>query len=216
MNAKNKNERVVIIGAGGHAKVVAEIFEDMGCEIVGFLDEHSALETHLGYKILGGDDMYAELLKSGVSNAFIGFAGFNTMQRRIELFRRLKSIGYKLPVCIHSSAVVSPRAEIGEGSCIMPRALVNSCSKIAENCIINSGSIVEHDAVIEAHSHICPGAVLAGGVTVGRASVVGAGATVIQGIRLGENSFVAAGATVIRDVAAGTTVAGVPAKPINR
>ena len=210
--------RVVGIGAGGHARVVLECVRAMrdDIEVVGLLDADTKLHggTVLGCKVLGGDELLEQLHAQGVSHAFIGVGGVKDNTPRRRVYEKLLLHHFEVLTVISDVAIVSPSAVIGAGSVVCPGAIVAAGANIGRNVIVNTGAIVEHDCEVADHVHIASGAILAGTVSVGEGAHVGAGATVRQGVTIGRDALVALGAAVIDDVAAGTVVGGVPAKPI--
>lgn len=207
--------RAVGIGAGGHAKVVLEALLAQGdVEIVGLLDSDPGLKGHavLGVPVLGGDELLEQLHRDGVRHAFMGVGGVGDNSIRRRLFERIQNTGFEFLSVRHASAVVSPSAELGEGTCLCPGAIVGAGARLGRNVIVNTGAIVEHDCDVGDHVHIASGAVLAGAVVVGPGAHVGAGAAVRQGVRIGRDSLVAMGAAVVEDVPDEVAVAGVPAR----
>lgn len=208
--------RVIGLGAGGHAKVVADILRLMGgFEIHGILDPRPAADlADLGAPLLGDDSRLEELIASGVRHVFVGVGGATDPRRRQALFDRAKIAGAEFVAAIHPQAVVADSASIGDGPTIMAGAIVNAAARLGHNVIVNTGAIVEHDCELGDHVHVATGARLAGGVKVGAAAHIGIGATIIQGITIGEGALVGAGAVVVRDVPPRTVVVGVPARAL--
>jgi sugar O-acyltransferase (sialic acid O-acetyltransferase NeuD family) len=202
---------VYVIGAGDHAKVIAEIIEQQGHRIAGFLDDNEAMhnQTFLGHPIVGSIASSKHLPSDGLVLAI----GSNIIRRK--LIQQLASIKSDLWLrVVHPSAVVAPSASIGHGSMIVAGAVLNPDARVGNHCIINTGATVDHDCVIGDYAHIAPGVNLAGGVKVGEGALIGIGACVLPGITIGDWAIVGAGACVIRPVPAGITVVGVPAKPL--
>jgi len=207
-------EKIVLVGGGGHCKVVISIFrESEQYEIVGISD----IKENLGKEILGvpvrfTDDDLPSLYKGGVRNAVVTIGSVGSPKKRIELFEYLRSIGFKLPTITSNNAIISNEVFIDEGTVVMPGVVINPGAKIGRNCIINTGSIIEHDCVVGDHVHIAPGVTLSGGVVIEAEAHIGTGATVIQGIEIGKGSIIGAGAVVVKDIPSGVVAKGVPAK----
>lgn len=211
-------DKIVLIGAGGHCKVIIDIIKSANSfDIVGITDENKLCdEVVSGIKIIGNDNILSNLYNDGVKNAFICIGALNNPSLRTKLYSKVKKIGFNVPSLVSPNACVSECAVIGDGTCVMPGAIINSGAIIKENCIINSSSVVEHECLIEENTHISPNACVCGNVHIGSNCHIGAGSTVIQGINIGNNVTVGAGAVVIRDVADNVITAGVPAKLIGR
>lgn len=205
--------RLVILGSGGHARVIAEIFEEESLvEIAGFTSL-SPSDSLFGYPNLGNDGALRQLLSSGITHAFPALGSNRIRQRMIAELRRL---GFVLPNAISRHAIVSPRTHLGSAVAILPGAIVNSCSTIEDGAILNTASSVDHDNYIGACAHIAPGCHLAGNVTVGEGAFLAVGSAAIPGVTIGPWATVGAGGVVIRDITAGVTVVGVPATRLLR
>ena len=207
-------EKIVLIGGGGHCKVVISILKELGeFEIVGISDTSEKIgEKVLDIPIRFTDDELEKLFDEGIKHALITIGSVGNPKKRIELFEMIKSIGFKLPVIVSKHAVVSSDAKIDEGTVIMPGAVINPGVRIGKNVIVNTGAIIEHDAFIDDHVHIAPGVTLSGSVRIGCCSHIGTGASVIQEIRIGNNVIVGAGAVVVKDIPDNVIAKGVPAK----
>ena len=211
-------ERLVILGAGGHAKVVIFIVQSLETfDVVGICDDDP---SKLGSTVLGVPVKWriSDLpsLKSLATSAFVGVGSVGDSSVRIKLFDMIKEIGFRVPTIISPQAILADDVTIEEGTVIMPGAIVNPGTRIGRNCIINTGSIVDHDCVVEDHVHIAPGATLSGGVHISKGAHIGTGASIIQRIHIGEFAIVGAGAVVVKDVPPNVVVVGVPAKPIEK
>lgn len=207
------SSEIIVLGAGGHARVVADALIASGRRVRGFLDVSADKQGgHLmGLPVLGGDEVLGSLLPDAVELANgIGSAG--VMNARYRVYAAALDRGFRFATVVHPSAIVSPSATLGPGAQVMARAVIQPFATIGENSIINTGAIVEHDVFVGSHVHVSPGCILAGEVRVGDRVHVGVGAVVIQRMSIGEGSFVAAGAVVVADVVDGTRVMGVPAR----
>lgn len=210
-------KKIVLIGAGGHCKVVIDIINSQKAfEIIGITDNDVSIGSVLGIPVIGTDDKLHDLYENQVQYAFICIGALDNLELRMKLFNKLTQIGFKLPVLVHRDAVVSPHSKIEAGTCVMAGAIVNAESTIGENCIINTGAIIEHDCKISNNCHISPGVVLAGGVEIGSNTHIGIGASVIQNIKIGRNTVIGSGAAVIRNIGAYTLAIGVPAVEVQR
>lgn len=200
--------RVLILGAGGHAKVACDIAIEMGLLVVGFLSDDPAKlgETILGSRVLGPIDAWCDY--DDVSLVL----GVGANDQRKQTFERCQGASWS--TLIHPRAAVSHFATIGEGAMIAFGACVGPSAQIGRGAIVNTKASVDHDCEVGDFAHVAVGATLAGTVRIGEGAMVGAGATVIQNLEIGSWAMVGAGAAVVRDVADGETVVGVPARPI--
>ncbi len=205
--------KLVIWGASGHARVVADIVRLMGrFEIVGFLDDVSAGRRgseFAGARILGGAEMLAELHKSGVTNLLVAVGDCSARSR---LAARAKQMGFTLPTAVHPSAVVAAGVSLGAGTVVVAGSVVNPGAVIRDNVIINTAACVDHDCVIDHGAHVGPGVCLGGYVTVGARAWLGLGAIVKDRVSIGAGAIVGAGAVVLRDVPDLVVAYGVPAR----
>ncbi len=200
--------RLVIAGAGGHAKVVAEILLEAGeFELAGTVSVQAGGNL-LGLPALGGDEILPELRKSGITHAFPAI-GDNAA--RMKVLDRLTALGFALVNAISSRAAVSSRTRLGRGLAVMPGAVINVDSVVEDGAIVNSGATVDHDCRIGRCAHIGPGVHVCGKVSVGEGALLGVGSCVIPDLGIGAWAVVGAGSSVIRDVPPGDRVAGVPA-----
>lgn len=210
-------ERCVILGGGGHARVLIDSIMESGVvEPYAILDMNPTTwnKTVSDIPIIGDDSLLPEVVKQGVRFFVVGIGSVGAAQARIRLFDLGLSNNLEPLLLIHPSAVYSRWSHIKQGSQLLPNSVVNAGAIIGENVIVNTGSIVEHDCIVENHSHIATGARLASSVVVGSGAHIGAGAIVIQGVKIGSGAIVGAGAVVINDVAPNLTVVGVPARVI--
>ena len=208
-------ERILLIlGAGGHAKVVADCALASGVwHSVAFLDDRFPELTNVGHWPVVGRVSDMENFVEQYPFMALG-VGVNYDALRLQWLDRGLVAGAEFPPVVHSSAVVSPFAKVDMGTVVFAGAVINVDSVIGKACILNTNCSVDHDCVIGSGCHISPGASVAGGVTTGERAWVGMGAQVIQGVSLGADVVVGAGAVVLDDVAVGLTVIGVPARSI--
>jgi len=199
----------VVIGGGGHAKVVIAAIESTGDRVVGVLDDNASLwgGTLLGHTVMGP-----------VSQALIPAGARAVLAIGANRGRALLADRLQLPwgTVVHASAVVHPSVVLGEGTVVFAGAVIQPETRIGAHAIINTAASVDHDGVIGAFVHIAPGAHLAGLVTAGDGALLGVGVAVIPQITIGAWSTVGAGSAVVRNVEAGITVAGCPARPVSK
>ena len=203
--------RIAIIGAGGHAKVIADAILASGShQIFGFFDDNSALwrNTIFGLPVSGP---IASWQDHSVDSLVLGI-GNNAVRKKI--FERFRSVGAKFATVVHPRATLARGVVLGEGVVIFANVVVNSDTQIGSNCILNTACTVDHDCIVGAHAHLAPGVNIAGDVHVGEGVFAGIGAKIIPGTSIGDWALIGAGAVVTRDVEAAAKVAGVPAKPI--
>ncbi len=207
-----KGMPVILLGVGGHAKVLLDILLEQNIEVLGIAEKDGAdLPTDLyGVPVIGNDSDVQQYPPDKVA-IVNGIGSIGSTALRQKIYEKFKRKGYCFTQVIHPGAVVSRRAELGEGVQVMAGAVVNIGTRIQENSIINTNASVDHDCDIGAHVHIAPGVTLSGGVTVGDGSHIGTGASVIQGREISANVIVGAGAVVVNNIEAGRKVCGVPA-----
>jgi sugar O-acyltransferase (sialic acid O-acetyltransferase NeuD family) len=205
--------QLILLGAGGHARVLIEALRQSGSAVSGFVTDE--IETPSGNMAgmprLGSD---AELMTRPRDDVLLinGVGTVGDPRRRRIVFEKFHAAGFAFATVLHPSAVLAADAALGEGAQIMAGALVQPGASIGANAIINTGAVIDHDTIVGNHVHVAPGACLSGNVVVGASTHIGAGATVIQGIRIGLDALVAAGSVVVEDIAAGAVVMGVPAR----
>lgn len=203
------HKKVVIIGAGGHAKVIADIIEKSGDEIVGFLDDKIDKDKVIikNYKVIGDLNNRFPLAIANTDYEFITAIGDNKKRKEIS-----KSPNLKFYTAIHPSAQIGLEVEIQEGTVVMANACINSSAKIGRHCIINTGAIIEHDNEIKDYVHISPKVALGGTVRIGENTHVGIGAVVKHNIEICSNVIIGAGAVVVKNIEEEGTYVGVPAR----
>lgn len=194
------NKSFVIIGAGGHAKVIIEIIEEMGERVTYIFDTNPLITILLGYKVT--DQLIYDA-------PVIIAIGDNKIRKRIA-GNDLLEFG----IAIHPKTSISTRSKILEGTVIMSGVSINSDAQIGKHCIINTNASIDHDCRLGDFIHISPNAALGGNVTVGEGTHIGIGATVTQGIQIGKWAIIGAGSVIIEDVPDYAVVVGVPGKII--
>ncbi len=197
--------KLIIIGASGHGKVVADIVALNGYTDIVFLDNDPEIKTCAGYPVLGPDTMTSKL----DGDVFIAVGKAETRKKLME-----RDANRNFPVLIHPSAVVADSAEVGVGSVVMAGAVINPGAQIGKGCIINTSSSVDHDCVVGDYVHISVGAHLSGTVVVGEGTWIGTGAIVSNNISICGGCMIGAGAVVIKDINEPGTYVGVPATQI--
>lgn len=185
--------KLLILGAGGHGKVVTEATELEGRwkEIV-FLDDREELNEVMGFQVIGKLKDYSKL----IHDYKYAFVAIGNNEKRIELINELEKIGFNIPTIIHPKAYVSKYSTIDKGTVILPGAVVNTSTNIGKGCIININTVVDHDCEIGDGVHISSGAVVRSMVKIGRLSYIGAGACVKSGTKLEDRFELPEGKTV--------------------
>lgn len=195
------DKKICILGAGGHAKVVIEIAESLGCEIDDVFDQNNDIEKVLQYSVMHNlDDL------STSKNVFLALGSNHSRKTNAEKFSTTKIN------LVHPSAVISKNADLGFGNAVMAGVVINSSTIIGDHCIINTRAAIDHDCEIGNFVHVSPGATLAGNVTVDEGAQIGIGACVKQNIKIGKWAVVGAGAVVVQNVPDFSVVFGNPAK----
>jgi UDP-perosamine 4-acetyltransferase len=209
--------RCVILGGGGHARVLIDALQQTADVIVHaiLVPDESLWGGHIfGVPVLGDDSLLPGLREQGVDSFVVGLGSVGDHRPRQRLFQYGLALGFQVLTVRHPTAILSPHVQWGCGCQFLPGCIVNAGAVLGENVIINTGAIVEHDCRIGDHAHLATGARLSGTVQVGKGAHIGSGATVRQGITIGEHAIVGAGAVVVANVPPGVTVVGVPARPI--
>jgi len=204
-------KNLLIIGASGHGKVVADIALKMKkWENIYFLDDNEKLKEVMGLEVIGKTSDALHFIKE--SDLIVGI-GNNHIRQNIQ--NHLEENGVSIPVLIHPSAVIGSDVEIGAGTVVMAGTVINCSTKIGKGCIINTGATLDHDNVIGDFVHISPGVHLAGTVRVGKVTWLGIGSVVSNNINITSGCKIGAGAVVIEDIARSGVYVGIPARKIN-
>ncbi|MBI9081307.1 MAG: acetyltransferase [Pseudodesulfovibrio sp.] len=206
---------IIIVGRGGHARVLLEILLQSNVTVLGFVDDNTQLheQTFNGIATLGTLTSFTNYYKPGDVLLVNGVGSRGIPTKRKEIYERFKNMGYKFHTTIHPSSSISPNATLAEGVQVIAGAVVSTGCEILENCILNTNACIGYESKIEAHTHIAPGATLGFRVSVGKECLVGIRATVDSNITLKEKCLVGAGAVVVDDFPANSTLLGNPARP---
>lgn len=195
--------RLLIVGAGGHAKVVLDAALSAGMDVAALRGEPGDPTAVLGVPVVFGDE-------TAEADSYIVGVGDN--ETRATLFAAWRDRGLAAVSVVHPSAVIADSARIGAGTFIAAGVVVNPDAHVGENAILNTGCTVDHDCSIGDNAHIAPGASLSGAVAVGDGTLLGVGSCAMPGVSIGAWSVVGAGAAVVHDIADATVAAGVPAR----
>ncbi len=190
-----------LYGAGGHARVVADILSASGVRLDGFIDDDPALDSFMGFPVWHEAASRRPVIVSIGDN-------YIRMVKALQL-----EDGYG--TAVHPAAVLAPDTTVGEGSVIAHGVVIQAGARIGRHCIINTSSVVDHESVVGDYAHVAVGASLCGRVEVGEGAFIGAGSTIIPGVSIGKWSVIGAGAVVIRDMPDFSIAVGNPAKVIN-
>lgn len=197
--------QLVIIGASGHGKVVADIAQKTGYEHIVFLDDNETVKDCGGYTVAGKCSSFADY------DCDI-FVAIGNPDVREKFLKDLEKCGKNIPVLVHPGAIVAENVKIGKGTVIVAGAVVNPCAVIGNGCIINTCASVDHDCIVADCVHISIGAHVAGTVSIGERTWIGAGATVSNNVSICKDTMIGAGAVVVKDICEKGTYVGVPAR----
>jgi len=207
-NNLSKNDKLIIIGASGHGRVVANVAMKMNkWESIAFLDDDQNIHTSLGIKVIGRSDEFIHYIDE---NDFFVAIGNNAIRERIQ--SQLEKLGASIPVLLDPSAILGEDVTIDIGTVVMPGVVINCNSKIGKGCIINTGATIDHDNQIGDYVHLSPGVHLAGTVQIGKGSWLGIGSVVSNNLTITGGCIIGAGAVVVRDIVEPGTYIGVPAQ----
>ena len=202
--------KLFIIGASGHGKVIADIAIKMNLwNQISFLDDNEATKSCMGYEVIGKS---TDAIKYISEADLVVAIGDNAMRERIQ--NSLLAEGASFATLIHPHVIIGTDVEIDEGSVVMAGAVINCCTSIGKGCIINTGSTIDHDNIIEDYVHISPGVNLAGTVKIGKGTWIGVGSTVKNNVSILSGCIVGAGAVVIKDITRPGTYVGLPARRV--
>jgi sugar O-acyltransferase (sialic acid O-acetyltransferase NeuD family) len=211
-----ENLKLAIVGAGGHARVAADIAILSGWNSVDFYDDVNPEGYHVGadWFVKGNsEELLSDTKIVEYDGVFIAIGNSNVRAEKIE---KLKTHCVNIPTLIHPKAIISPFAKIGVGCIFIAGSIVNPFSEIGDGCILNTGATVGHDCLIGSYSHIAPGANVAGTVIVGSRTWIGVGSAIRQNISIGSNVMIGAGSVVVYNIKDNVTAFGCPAKEMTK
>jgi sugar O-acyltransferase (sialic acid O-acetyltransferase NeuD family) len=206
-------EKIVIIGASGHAKVIIDLVEKEGrYAIAGLLDmSRKPGDTVLGYPILGPEESLLDWQEPlGIVGGIIAIGDNWIRKKVVDKMRKLQA-NFRFVTAIHPDASIGKEASFGEGTVVMAGAVVNPASKIGNFCILNTRCSLDHDSAMGDFASLAPGVTAGGNVSIGAYSAISLGANIIHGVSIGSHSVIGAGATVLQDMPDYTVAYGVPA-----
>lgn len=206
------NHSLLILGCGGHGRVIADAASACGYEEIGFLDDADPVRIPPGTRVLGPFSAAAGCRQAWPE----AIAAVGDGRLRMTLLDMLRKTGFRTPNIIHPSAVISRGAVLGEGVFVAAGAIVSTGARIGDAVIVNTGARIDHDCRIGEASHVAPGTTLSGNVRVGAGAWLGTGCSVRQGVTIGAGAVVGVGAAVVGDLEAGLTYVGVPARLLEK
>lgn len=208
-------KKIILLGGGGHAKVVFDALrENHDYTVVGVTDVKRPAGLPEGVSYLGSDAVLPRYFASGVKYCFVAVGSVGDPSVRMKVFERARRIGFLFPNIVHPGAIVSRYINWGEGNYIAPGAVVNAGVRLGSHAIINTNACIDHDCVIGDFVHIAPGVSLSGGVTVGRGAHVGTGSSVVESVKIGANTIIGAGSVVTENIGQNAVAYGSPCRKI--
>lgn len=208
------SKKVVILGAGGHARSILGLMAALNIRATGCIAPAAPAAGWPSECPWLGDDAALDALDLSQVALVNGLGSVGSTALRRKVFKAARARGFSMPTLVHPSVMLSENVSIDEGSQVFAGAILQAGVIVGENTLLNTGCIIDHDCVIEAHAHIAPGVTLSGDVRIGAGAHIGTAAVVIQGISIGAETIIGAGAVVTKDVLPGTTVIGNPARPV--
>jgi sugar O-acyltransferase (sialic acid O-acetyltransferase NeuD family) len=208
---------LIILGAGGHAKVLIDIIRQSESyyleAVIG--QEHEANDTILDFPILKGDQYLLEYKNKGILLIANGVGGYTSNEKRIEIYRKLIEMGFDIINLIHSSTVIAPSVKMGKGIVIYPGVSINSDVQIGNNVIIATGADIDHEAQIYDHVIVSTGVSIGAGTIIEEGTILGVGAKTVPRLNICQSVLVGAGAVVTRDIIEPGVYVGIPARKVS-
>lgn len=202
-------DKLIIVGASGHGRVIANIAKLNGYKEILFIDDDESKKVNGEYKVVGTTKDISSYINE--YNIIVGI-GNNTIRKKIS--SELLKMGIIQTTLIHPTAVIDKTVRVGNGTVIMANTVLNADSKIGNSCIINTAATIDHDCIIKDYVHISPGAHLAGTVHIGEESWIGIGANIINNININDECIIGAGGTVVKNIYIKGTYIGVPVRKV--
>ena len=205
----NKDSELIILGCGGHSKVVTDVAEEIGFKNISYLDKFNKNREFLGRTIISYE------LENYTGYFFVAIGDNHKRELIFNEFQNKNKRSNPISL-IHPSSTISKRCSIGKGTIVMPNCVINSCSDIAEGVIINTKASVDHDNYLMSFSSLAPGVCTGGNVSIGKRSAISIGATIKHGIKIGYDVVVGANSLVMNDIENNQVAYGTPAKFIRK
>lgn len=206
-------KKLAILGAGGHAKVVADTARTLGWTSIYFFDAAFGSPRMSGrLEVIGNDESDLLSRRQDFPHVIVAL-GENEL--RLKRLQKLRSVGFTAPVLVHPTAYVAANVSLGAGTVVLAGAVVQPGTMVGEGCIINTSASVDHDCTLGDGVHVCPGARIAGGVVIGDLGLIGIASSISHCLKLGDGVTLGAGAALVNDAKSGLTYLGVPARASN-
>ena len=188
------------MGTGGHSKIVADILNLSGRDLLGFVTQDKDVKSEYCFEKILGDDSFIYNYSPDEIELVNGLGSLHKKKKRWELADKLRERGYSFATIIHPSSIIASTTSLDEGAQIMAGVIIQPGTKIGKDSIINTGAVIDHDCNIAEKCHIAPGVVCSGGVKVGEGTNIGTGSSIINNINIGKNCTIAAGSVIFKNV----------------
>jgi sugar O-acyltransferase (sialic acid O-acetyltransferase NeuD family) len=207
-------KKVIVIGSGGHAKVIIDIINEMGCYSIIGITSTSLIKGDLfvGYEVLGDDNALTNYRNDSQISVAMGLGGYTNNDLRKKVYNNIKKLGYNFINVIHPNSILSKTIKLGEGVTIFPGVIINSYANIGNNVIIATGSTIDHETNIGDHVLISAGVTIGAYTEIEDEVLLALGSKVISGLKIGKKSLIAAGAMLVSSTNENSKMFGIPAK----